>query len=108
MLLEGLRLFQAPGLAMSERRVMPAAAHGDYAGDIPPLEAWRRLCADESAALVDVRTVPEWQFTGQPDLTAARGPLISAEWKRYPAMELNPHFADQLRAQGARETGPLF
>ena len=41
-----------------------------YAGDLSPREAWEMLEATGDAILVDVRTLPEWQFVGLPDLAA--------------------------------------
>ena len=39
-----------------------------YAGDVDCTEAWDILNRDTAAVLVDVRTVPEWEFVGIPDL----------------------------------------
>jgi rhodanese-related sulfurtransferase len=39
-----------------------------YAGDVSPADAWKALSQDSKAMLVDVRTQPEWNFVGVPDL----------------------------------------
>ena len=39
-----------------------------YAGDLRPAEAWALLEKDPKAVLVDVRTLPEWNFVGVPRL----------------------------------------
>lgn len=78
-----------------------------YAGEVTPLQAWEFLVANPDAVLVDVRTVPEWQFTGQPD-PQGRFTLLSIGWKLYPQMNVNPEFARDLRAAGATEATPLF
>ena len=81
---------------------------GAYGGEIFPAEAYAFLRENPNGMLVDVRTQPEWQWTGQPDLAGAKGRLLSVSWKVAPQMQLNPHFETQLRAEGADETTPLF
>ena len=77
-------------------------------GEVTPVEAWKALCEDARSVLVDVRTLPEWQFTGQPDMSAARGRLLSISWKIYPHMGLNPQFEAALRAEGVIPETRLF
>jgi len=76
-----------------------AAAHKvvgmAYGGDISPEEAFAFLKHND-AILVDVRTVPEWQFTGVPDVSATRGKLATISWKNYPDFSTNQKFQDQL------------
>ncbi|HWS58710.1 MAG TPA: rhodanese-like domain-containing protein [Actinotalea sp.] len=84
-----------------------------YAGDLTPLEAWDLLVRDERALLIDVRTDAEWRYVGVPDassLPAGSGPRSAlVEWVDYPGGRPNPHFLDQLTAQGLvpGETRPL-
>jgi rhodanese-related sulfurtransferase len=70
------------------------------------------LAKDERAALVDVRTQPEWQFVGVPDLTALGKTTIFREWQTYPTMQVAPDFAQGLSAelerQGADKTSPVI
>ena len=66
-----------------------------YAGEITPEEAYQYLL-NNKAVIVDVRTMPEWQFTGLPDLSATQGTLATVSWKNYPDFSTNPKFADQL------------
>lgn len=77
-------------------------------GEVTPAQAWDALCADENAMLIDVRTLPEWQFVGMPDLSAARGKMAMISWKLYPGFALNTEFEAQLRAAGAREETPFY
>lgn len=71
-----------------------------YAGDIVSTEAWKILVEDPGAVLVDVRTLAEWSYVGVPDL----GPLGKAacfvEWQRFPTMDRNPDFANEVAAGG--------
>ena len=68
-----------------------------YAGDLRPTEAWELLKAEPAAQHVDVRTQPEWTFVGLPNLDSiGRKPVLLA-WQAYPAMQINPTFAEDLR-----------
>ena len=67
-----------------------------YAGEISPLKAFELLKSDPSAVLVDVRTVPEWAFTGCPDLSSLDKSVIKLSWRLYPTMQINSEFESQL------------
>ncbi len=64
--------------------------------EVGPREAWKILSEDKAAVLVDVRTRPEWSFTGVPDLSATGKEAILLEWKSWPDMTPNPGFAGAL------------
>lgn len=83
-------------------------ANGDYAGDLSPEQAWEMLANEGGARLVDVRTVPEWQFVGLPDLsTTGREPeLIS--WQVYPDMHVNGEFVAELETRAPDRSAPLL
>ncbi len=57
-----------------------------------PQESWRELTKNSRSYLVDVRTRPEWQFVGLPDLSTTGRSLICVEWNVYPSMQVNPSF----------------
>ena len=78
-----------------------------YQGEILPVEAFDYLVR-EGGMLVDVRTVPEWQFVGVPDLTGCRGQLALQSWKVYPDMTVNPEFVEKMAAAGVDADTPLF
>ena len=67
-----------------------------YAGDITPEDAWQKLESDESAQLIDCRTVPEWQFVGVPDLHHLGKETILVDWQVYPQMAVRGDFADHI------------
>lgn len=83
-----------------------------FAGDLTVEEAYAMLQKDQRATLVDVRTQPEWQFVGVPDLAPLGKSTIFREWQRYPAMEAAPDFVDELREELARrgvdESAPVI
>lgn len=68
--------------------------------DIGPKAAWQALSEDAESALVDVRTDAEWNFVGLPDLSAVGKQPLLIPWQIYPSMQVNGHFADQLRKAG--------
>jgi rhodanese-related sulfurtransferase len=70
-----------------------------YAGDLSPSEAWENLKANKKAVLVDVRTMPEWQFVGVPDLSKLDKRVIFIPWRVYPNMVLNSEFCIQLERE---------
>lgn len=84
-------------------------ADDDYAGDVSPRQAWELLTSEPSTVLVDVRTVPEWQFVGVPDLTELGREPELVSWQIYPDMHVYGEFVAALgsRVQD-RETPLLF
>jgi rhodanese-related sulfurtransferase len=79
-----------------------------YAGDLRPTEAWELLKAEPAAQLVDVRTRPEWNFVGIPDLDSIGKKPILLAWQAYPAMQINPAFAEELRRVVSSPEAPLL
>ena len=77
-----------------------------YAGDISPREAWDMLETVEDAILVDVRTLPEWQYVGLPDLAALGRATLRVSWQVWPGMGINPNFVDEVAA--VSQGGPLL
>lgn len=73
---------------------------GGYAGDISSPEAWKILERDPNAALIDVRTVPEWSFIGLPDLSELGKQAICVSWQIYPDMNINPGFVEEIARNG--------
>ena len=80
----------------------------DYAGDLPPRQAWDLLASEPDAVLVDVRTRAEWQWVGGADLTGLGKQVLGIEWMTS-AGEPNHRFVEQLAEAGiAPETPVLF
>ena len=78
--------------------------------EMPPDAVWQEMSANKDTALVDVRTRPEWAFVGIPDLSALGRKAILAEWQKYPTMELNSEFAEDidLALAGSNPTSVYF
>lgn len=79
-----------------------------YAGDRDPTAVFEALKSDPDAVLVDVRTTPEWQFVGVPDLTALDRAAVFVEWQSYPEMNVNDGFVDEVKAQGVRPDQTVY
>ena len=83
-----------------------------YAGDRTSAEAWEVLASDERAILIDVRTRAEWTFVGTADLQGIGKAAALIEWQRFPGMDVNAHFVDEvgeaLRERGASPDTPVF
>ncbi|CAK0779972.1 creatinine amidohydrolase [Azospirillaceae bacterium] len=81
---------------------------GRFVGDVSPEQAWQGLVADPKAVLVDVRTKPEWQYVGVPDMSSLNRSLIKVEWQVYPSMEKNRAFSSEIVAKGVKIDQPVF
>ncbi len=79
----------------------------NYAGEVSPEEAFG-FVKDNAAVVVDVRTVPEWQFVGVPELKGTQGKLAMICWKMYPDFSTNTRFAEELAAVAGKDTPLLF
>ena len=84
----------------------------ELAGEISPEEAYGVLREDARAVLVDVRTEPEWQFVGGPDLTPLGKTIIFLQWQTYPSMGVAEDFVTrlegELRRRALEESAPLL
>lgn len=78
-----------------------------YAGDLTPQQAWELLESTPDAVLVDVRTVPEWQYVGAPDLGALGKQTVFVEWNHLDGSP-NRQFLDELRQAGVGEDRPVL
>ena len=80
----------------------------EYAGDLSVMKTWDRLVREPTAVLIDVRTAPEWNYVGLPDLSSLDKQVICSEWQFYPGMEQNPGFAAEVEQAGVAKDTPIF
>jgi len=72
-----------------------------------PASSFKALEGDPDILLIDVRTRAEWAFVGAPDLSSIGKRLILIEWRRFPTMEINTNFIDEVgQAVGAAGVEP--
>jgi rhodanese-related sulfurtransferase len=86
-----------------ERRARQLA----YAGELTPQEVFSYI-RQHPAVVVDVRSLPEWQFTGVADTAQTQGRMLTLSWKNYPDFAPNARFAAQLAAEVPDHATPLF
>ena len=80
----------------------------DYAGDVDVTETWDRLGREADGVLIDVRTVPEWNFVGLPDLSRIGKEVVCCEWQNYPSMEQNANFEAEVSQAGVAKDAAIF
>ena len=80
----------------------------EYAGDIPPKQAWDILSKDKDAVLVDVRTDAEWLFVGVPDLASVGKQPVNVAWQVYPGMALNASFVDAVKTAAPNKDAKIL
>ena len=68
----------------------------NYAGNLTPIETWKRLKDDPDAILIDVRTPEEWTYVGVPDLSALGRECLFVPWQFFPRNIINPNFVPQV------------
>ncbi len=86
-------------------QVSPAPGYG---GDVAPQTAFEILGNSADAVLIDVRTRPEWNFVGLPDLAPIGKQPILLEWQVFPSMQQNPDFVATLSGAVADKATPLL
>ena len=72
----------------------------EYAGDVDSRQAIDILRNNPRAILLDVRSAPEWDFVGRPDLSGLGREPVCIAWQSYPGMEKNQDFLAEVDAQG--------
>jgi rhodanese-related sulfurtransferase len=94
------------GAVMSEN---PA---GRYAGDVSAQEAWDGLAASSDAALIDVRSKPEWVYVGVPVVSSIGKKTLLIEWDDFTTGTVVPDFIGRLKSvlaeNGIKDEAPLY
>lgn len=80
----------------------------EYAGDIDCRAAHATLSTDPNAVLLDVRTQPEWDYVGRPDLSEIGGAIVLVPWKHWPDMQTRDSYADEVKAAGIGPDQPVL
>ncbi|MEK6745613.1 MAG: rhodanese-like domain-containing protein [Pseudomonadota bacterium] len=99
---------ESPFCALVDKAGQGKISGLSYAGEVSPEEAFDYISVNPSI-LVDVRTVPEWQFTGMPNLAGTPSKLLTVSWKIYPSFAQNPKFIEELTSDSSVHIDtPLF
>ena len=79
----------------------------DFAGNLPPRQAWELLASDPDAVMVDVRTRAEWQWVGGADLAELGKRVVGIEWVTSDGQP-NHRFVEQLAEAGLEPESPVL
>ena len=60
--------------------------------NITSIECFNKLSEISNSYLIDIRTKPEWEFIGVPDLSSLNKKTIFISWHIYPEMKINSLF----------------
>lgn len=71
-------------------------------------EAFEILKTKKASYLVDVRTSPEWLFSGVSDLSDIGKQVITISWRNYPRMEVNENFLKEIEKRIPDKDSNIF
>ena len=63
---------------------------------VTSIECFNKLSKISNSYLIDVRTKPEWEFIGVPDLFSLNKKTLFISWHKYPEMNINNNFEKQI------------
>ena len=80
----------------------------DSIDSIDSLGCYNALKLNKKAQLVDVRTKPEWEFVGVPDLSIINKITFFISWQNFPMMILNEFFEKEILEAGLKKDDHLY
>ena len=76
--------------------------------NITSFNCFKKLSEISNSYLIDVRTKPEWEFIGIPDLSSLNKKTIFISWYVYPEMKINFFFESQIDNSKIEKNDKLF
>ena len=76
--------------------------------NVTSVECFRKLSEISNSYLIDVRTKPEWEFIGVPDLSSLNKKTIFISWQVYPEMKINSSFKNQVIESNIKQDDKIF
>ena len=76
--------------------------------NITSIECFNKLSEISNSYLIDIRTKPEWEFIGVPDLSSLNKKTIFISWHMYPEMKINSLFENQITELNIKKNDNLF
>ena len=76
--------------------------------NITSFKCFKNLSEISNSYLIDVRTKPEWEFVGIPDLSSLNKKTIFISWHVYPEMKINSFFENQITNSKIEKNNKLF
>ena len=71
-------------------------------------DCFRMLSINQNSHLIDVRTKPEWDYVGIPDLSSIKKQALCISWKIYPEMRVNNNFEKQIIKFNIQKNNNLY
>ena len=75
---------------------------------VTSIECFNKLSKISNSYLIDVRTKPEWEFIGVPDLSSLNKKIILVSWHIYPDMKINSFFENQIIKSNIKKNDEVF
>ena len=75
---------------------------------INSLDCFEILKTHNQSHLIDVRTQPEWEFVGVPDLSPINKKVIFVSWQLYPDMRINDNFVTEVIRSKTKKNDMFF
>ena len=72
------------------------------------LKCFEILSINPNSHLIDVRTEPEWNYVGIPDLSSIKKQALCISWKIYPEMSVNNNFEKQIIKFNIQKNNNLY
>ena len=76
--------------------------------NITSIECFNKLLEISNSYLIDVRTKPEWEFIGIPDLSSLNKKTLFISWHVYPRMTINSLFENKILESNIEKNDKLF
>jgi len=71
-------------------------------------ECFDKLSKNSKSYLIDVRTKPEWEFVGVPDLSNTNNSTLFISWQEYPEMNINKNFEKHIFQKNIGKNDYIF
>jgi len=76
--------------------------------NITSVECFNQLSEISNSYLIDVRTKPEWEFIGIPNLSSINKKTILISWHVYPLLKINSFFENKIIELNIKKNDKLF
>jgi len=76
--------------------------------EINSLDCFEILQEKKQSHLIDVRTQPEWDFVGVPNLSSINKQTICISWLIYPDMKINENFRKDINSCYIEKDDSIF
>lgn len=75
---------------------------------VTSVECFNQLSKISNSYLIDVRTKPEWELIGIPNLFSINKKTTLISWNEYPQMKINSFFENQVIESNIKKIDKIF